>query len=220
MKVSIPIAGCALAVILLTPPAEAGGIAVTGRASTLGLGVELTAGLADRLNVRVGRNTFAVDRRLTEDGDEFDLSVQLRSLSALVDVHPFGGGFRLSGGLVKNGNEAGLIGRSTDSYEIGGATFPASQVGALIGDVDVKEVAPYAGIGWGNAVREGRKLGLVFDLGIVFQGSPRVTLRATGPIAANAAFQQELREEERSFEDDAQEFKYYPVVSLGLSYKF
>lgn len=220
MKKTISIGGCVVAGIVLASAAEAGGVALSGRASTLGLGLELTAGLTDRLNVRVGGNTFSIGRTFTEDEDEFDLDVKLRSLTALLDVHPFAGGFRLSGGFVANRNEAALTGQSTSDYDIGNSSYRASDVGALTGTVDFKKAAGYAGIGFGNAVREGRKLGVVFDTGVVFQGSPNVTLRASGPISGDPGFQADLRQEELNVEDDAHQFKYYPVLSFGISYKF
>jgi hypothetical protein len=220
MKKLIYIAGCFLGSLLLSSAAEAGGVALSARASTLGLGLELTAGLADKVNVRLGGNTFSFGRTFTEDSDEFDLDLKLRSFTALLDIHPFGGGFRLSGGFVANNNEASLTGQATDSYDIGDSSYSASDVGALTGIVDTKKGAAYAGIGFGNAVREGRKLGVVFDTGVVFQGSPNVTLRANGPIAGNPGFQADLRQEELSIEDDARQFRYYPVLSFGISYKF
>jgi hypothetical protein len=219
MKKLIAITGWVFAGIFLASAAEAGGVALSGRVSSLGLGVELTAGLTDRLNVRLGGNAFSFSRTFTEDNDEFDLDLKFRSFTALLDVHPFAGGFRLSGGFVANRNEAGLVGRST-SYEIGNTTYDASDVGSLIGTVDFKKAAAYAGIGFGNAVRAGRKLGVVFDTGVVFQGSPNVTLGASGPIAGDPGFQSDLRQEELNIEDDAHQFKYYPVVSFGISYKF
>ena len=220
MKKLISITAWVFAGILLASAAEAGGFALSGRASTLGLGLELTAGLSDRINVRLGGNAFSYSRTFTQDEDEFDLDVKFRSLTALLDVHPFAGGFRLSGGFVSNGNEAALTGQSTSDYEIGNSRYSTAEVGALTGAVDFKKAAAYAGIGWGNAVREGRKLGVVFDLGVVFQGSPNVTLGASGPIAGDPGFQQDLRQEELNIEDDARQFRYYPVFSLGISYKF
>lgn len=221
MKQLISIAGGVFAGILLAASAaEAGGVALSGRASTLGLGLELTAGLTDRLNVRLGGNTFSYGRTFTEDDDEFDLDLKLRSFTALLDVHPFAGGFRLSGGFVANDNEASLTGQATGTYDVGDSTYSASDVGALTGIVDTKKGAAYAGIGFGNAVREGRKFGVVFDMGVVFQGSPNVTLRANGPISGNPGFQADLRQEELNIEDDARQFRYYPVLSFGISYKF
>lgn len=210
-----------LCLALLPCVVKAGGVAVAGRASTLGLGAELTAGLSDRVNVRLGGNIFTYSRSFTQDdSDQFDLDLELRSVSGILDWHPSAGGFRLSGGVIGNGNKAGLVARAAGaSYEIGNNRYAVSDVGSLTGTANVGNVAGYAGIGWGNPVGEGKRLGVVFDLGVAFQGSPQVTLRATGPIAGNAAFQQDLTLEEQEFNDDARRFRYYPVISLGVSVK-
>src|SRR5688500_6002440 len=119
MKKAPSLVGWIGAGLMLASSAEAGGVAISGRAGSLGLGLELTAGITDRLNARVGGNAFSYSRTFDQDdGDEFDLDLELRTFTALLDLHPFGGGFRLSGGVVSNSNEAGVVGRSPDSYEI------------------------------------------------------------------------------------------------------
>jgi hypothetical protein len=210
-----------LCLALLPCAAEAGGVAVSGRASTLGLGAELTAGLSDRVNVRLGGNIFSYSRSFTQDdNDQFDLDFEFRSASGILDWHPSGGGFRLSGGVIGNGNKASLVARAAGAtYEIGNNRYNVSDVGALTGTANVGNVAGYAGIGFGNPIADGKRVGLVLDLGVAFQGSPEVTLSATGPIAGNAAFQADLTREEAEFNDDARQFRYYPVISVGISVK-
>ena len=55
---------------------------------------------------------------------------------------------------------------------------------------------------------------------VVFVGAPEVDLTATGPVASDPGFQQDLAEEEQKVSDDLEPFKYYPIVSLGLTYQF
>lgn len=201
--------------------ASAGGVAVSGEAGTLGFGVGLTGRLARTLNLRA---VFHPGPTLSYSGtsgdDEYDFELQLRSAGGQLDWHPGGGGFHLSGGVILNRNKLDGTGTSPDSYTIGDNTYTVAQVGTLRSAIDFKKAAPYAGIGFGNAVGEGKHLGVVFDLGVVFAGSPRVALTATGPIAGNATFQQDLASEEQSLSDDLKAFKYYPVLSLALSYQF
>jgi hypothetical protein len=206
---------------MLPSVAQAGGVAITGRANTLGVGAELTAGISDRVNLRVGGNLFDYSRSFTQDdNDEFDLDFEFRSVTGVLDFHPSGGGFRLSGGVIGNGNKARLAARAAGaSYEIGGNRYNVADVGTLTGIANVGNVAGYAGIGWGNPVGRDKRVGLVLDLGVAFQGAPEVTLAATGPIAGNEAFQRDLTREEQDFNDDARRFRYYPVLSLGISVK-
>jgi hypothetical protein len=53
-----------------------------------------------------------------------------------------------------------------------------------------------------------------FDLGVVYQGSPRVTLRADG--VSQADLDKEARELQASLDD----YKYYPVVAFTFSFQF
>ncbi len=197
------------------------GIGVTGRLSTLGLGVEVTKSMTASLNARVGFNTWSYDKNFSDnDGIEYDFNLELRSMSALLDWHPFNGGFRLSGGLFYNKNNINATARPQSSYTIGNNTYTAAQIGSVSANIDFKTMVPYLGIGWGNAVGKDKRLGFVFDLGIVYQGSPDVSMQATGLVASDPTFQADLAQEEQQLQNDVYDFKYYPVISLGMSYQF
>jgi len=197
------------------------GIGVTGRISTLGLGVEVTKSMTTALNARVGFNTWSYNENFSDnDGIEYEFNLELRSMSALLDWHPFNGGFRLSGGLFYNKNNITATAKPKSSYSIGNSTYTAAQIGSVTANIDFKTMVPYLGIGWGNAVGKDKRLGIVFDLGIVYQGSPDVSMQATGLVASDPTFQADLAREEQELQNDVDEFKYYPVVSLGISYKF
>jgi hypothetical protein len=86
--------------------------------------------------------------------------------------------------------------------------------------VEFRAVAPYIGIGWGNALDEAGHWGLATDLGVAFTGSPDMDLSATGPIAADPTFQARLAEEEKDIQDELDIFKVYPVLSISLFYRF
>jgi len=54
------------------------------------------------------------------------------------------------------------------------------------------------------------------DLGVFYQGSPEVTLtQSSGAVSAA-----DLAQEEKNLEDDLAVFKFYPVVTFGLFYRF
>jgi hypothetical protein len=218
---SLRLAGGVCLAVLWPCVTQAGGVAVAGRASTLGVGPEVTARLSDRVNLRVGVNLIDYSRSVTQDdNDEFDVDVRFRSVSGILDFHPTGGGFRLSGGALGNGNKADFVARAAGaSYEIGNNRYGVPDVGALIGSATVADVAGYAGVGWGNPVGKDKRVGVFIDLGVLFQGAPEVTLGATGPIAGNPAFQQDLALEEQELNDEVRRFRYYPVISLGVSIK-
>jgi len=57
-------------------------------------------------------------------------------------------------------------------------------------------------------------------IGAVYHGSPDVSLSASGPIASDSVFQTELAREVKDLNDKADSYKLYPVVQVGLSYRF
>ena len=213
-------ASLVLAALGLAMPSWAAGsrVAVTPKASTLGLGADVSVRLTPRVHLRLEGQGFDYERSEEVDDVPYDLELGLRSLGAIVDIHPRANSFHVSAGLLANGNEIDSAADldPTQSYEIGGATFTGAELGGIDGSVDFDAAAPYLGIGWGNPfAREGR-FGFSFALGVIRQGTPDVRLDATNP-AADPLLDQELEAEAEEFEEDFEQLEYFPVVSVGLS---
>ena len=205
---------------------ERSGIAVMGNVGTPGIGAQVTGRIFPNLNARIGFNGLSFNREFTETDITYDTDVDLRTIPALVDYFPNeDAGFRITGGLVYNGNKASGIGQTTTndeglpSYRIGGTNFDVTEVGTLQADVDFPDFAPYIGVGWGNPVAFGKRWGFFMDLGVMFQRSPNVTVTAPGgannPILASA-----LQRERENLEDELKRFRFYPVLQVGVSYQF
>jgi hypothetical protein len=199
----------------LTLAEAAGGLALTAKAGTLGLGLEASTSLLEGFNARLGYNAFSYETDQTIDDIKYDVDIDLQSLSLLLDWHPLRGGFRVSAGVLANGND-GKGSAPVGNYTIG--DIPFTNVG-LDANVDFKSAAPYLGIGWGNAVASEKGWGFNVDLGVMFQGSPEISLLPTGPNAGLVP-ESELIKEQQKVQDDADYFKYYPVLSVGVSYRF
>jgi hypothetical protein len=202
--------------------ANTGDVAIGLKGSTLGIGGEVTMNLIPSLNVRSGFNAFNYTGSATKSDIDYKYKLKLQTVPVLLDLHPFAdSGFRLSSGILINNNKVTATGKSQSTYKIGDVTYSASDIGALTGKIDFNKVSPYAGIGWGNAVAKHSSLTLSCDLGVMFQGTPKVSLAASNPVtAANAAFQSELAKEITKVKDSTDSIKYYPVVSIGLAYAF
>lgn len=241
MKTFIRIAA-AIAVALLALPAQAsenhaGSFAAAGRLSTMGFGLEGIYGVSKRVNVRAQANFISMDETLEEDGVNYDGKLDFQTFGVLADYHPFAGSFRLTGGLFQNGNEIGLRATCPSGCPIGNNTTITSTAGPnpghLDGKVDFNSTAPYAGLGWGNAMNGGPFL-FAFDIGVLFQGSPKVDLNASGmgtvdtgggpgapeDLGANATVQTEVQNEEKKAQDELDEFKLYPVISFTFGWRF
>lgn len=200
----------ALALFALAGPAFSSDVAIGIKGGTQGAGLELTKGLTEKLNLRLDMNGYSFDADETYDGNDYELDLDLRMYGLQLDWHPFGGAFRMTAGAYSNGME--LEGNTTGDVTIDGNT----QSTTLNAMVDFDSMAPYLGIGWGNAVSQDKRLGFNVNLGVVFTGSPNVSLSESG----NNFTAQELRDEERRLEDEIDDFEYYPVANIGLSYRF
>ena len=214
------ISAATVCTLLLSSLADASGFALGARAGTAGFGLEATQSLSSNVNARLGVNAYNYAYSTTADNIKYDAELKLQNASLLLDWHPFSGVFRFSGGLIHNRNQIDLMATPVGNTVIGGVSFTPAQIGTLTGVVRFKENVPYAGIGWGNASARNKQLGFSLDIGVIFQGSPSVELSSNGALANDASFQAELRKEEQNAEADLQEYKYYPVVSLGVSYRF
>lgn len=210
------IRGLALAGLLVAGPAAAEGFALGVKAGTLGAGVEATYGLSERFNLRFGLNGYKYEYEETASDIRYDAELDLASGAAMLDWHPFAGVFRVSLGYVRNDNRVLLTATPTGTVDIGGQDFSPAQVGTLSGEVTFEENVPYFGVGWGNAARA-KRLGFSVELGAMFQDAPEVSLSST---SADPMLQSRLGAEEREIEQDLENFEIYPVVSLGLSYRF
>jgi hypothetical protein len=198
---------------------DTGGLAVAGKAGTLGYGGELTAKIRSDVNARVGINTLDWDFDGDVAGIDYDMGLDLSSFTALVDWFPFNGPLRITSGVIVMNNELGLRARgsSGELEGIGDGTYDWANVGTLFGDASVDDVAPYIGIGWGNILDKSKRWGFYSDFGVAFTQSPDVSLSSSGTAPGLAL---DLLREQTDIEDELEPFKYYPVLSAGFFIRF
>jgi hypothetical protein len=217
-------ASLALAIALAIPQhatAADTGIALGGRVGLRGLGIDLTGRILDGyVNVRGGYNWLSVDYEAETDDVEYTIDADLTGYNAWVDYHPFKNHFRISAGAVFNGDGVDATAELADSTSIGGNDYTPEQVGTLVGAIKLtNDVSPYIGIGFGNAVARGQRWSFMFDIGVILQ-EYEVTLGADGPIASVPQFQDDLAQEQADLQEELDKFKFYPVLSAGVSYQF
>lgn len=200
--------------------ADSGGLAIAGKAGTLGLGGELITGITQNVNARVGMNVLGLDLDEEIDDVEYDIGLDFSSFSALVDWHVFAGSFRITGGVVSMNHELDLEGTGSagEMQEIGDGTYDWTNIGILSGSAEIDDLAPYVGIGWGDPLDPNKKWGFYCDFGVAFTGSPDVKLTATGPGAPGLPA--DLAKERDDIKDELEAFEFYPVISLGLFFQF
>lgn len=221
------------------------GFGLAVRASTLGLGIEGIISLNQHFNLRAQGNFLNYDREIDEDGVKYQGKLKFQTLGVLADWHPFAGSFRVSGGAYNNGNKITLNADAacpaSEPCEVGDLeiTNDPTNPPRIDGEISFNSFSPYAGLGWGNAMKGG-PIHFGLDIGVLFQGAPQFALAASGranvrdttqpngpnnprnnvDLASDPQVQQELRDEEMRAADESGEYKLYPVISLTLGYRF
>ena len=207
----------------------AANLGLGAKIGTLGYGLEVTTGLNNKLNARLGINFFNYQANQTEESIDYKANLKLNSIAALLDWHPTGGGFRFTGGMFINNNKLELAASGQNDYEIGNDTYTGNlQVNGTVGFL---QTAPYFGLGWGKAPSKTGHWGLGIDLGVLYQGAPHVNLNASGTatrqsdglvidVTNDPTFRADLLNEEDKLQHDLKDFKFYPVLSLGIIHKF
>ena len=113
-----------------------------------------------------------------------------------------------------------LSGTLQSNIVIDGQPLATDDLGEISGEIKLSDsYQPYFGIGWGN-VAEGKKIGFLFDIGVLKQGSGRVSLESDGTASGLQTFIDDLDEEAREIEDDISDYDFWPVVSAGVSIRF
>lgn len=190
------------------------------KTGSLGLGGEVRTNLAPDIHLRGSVQWFELGFGWEIDDIDYDVDLKLLNPMLALDWYPWGGDFRLSGGIVFNGSDVDVEARPARPIEIGERIYLPAEIGTLQGRAEFNDVAPYVGIGFGNPFLRGGRWGLMSELGVAFIGSPNVRLRATGPFADNPLLQEDLAREERELEDRLRRWRFYPVLSLTLYYRF
>ena len=188
---------------------------------TLGIGGDLVQGLGDQFNLRLNGNGGRYSYKSTQRDVKYDVDLDLANAGLLLDWHPAGGEFRFTIGGFYNGNE--LSGEATPAKDtkIGDVEFTPAEIGTLHAKADFASAAGYAGIGFGNAVRPGGRWTVMFDLGALFYREPDFSLTSDGLASGIPLFQQELKKEQQKIRNDyVRQATWYPVVSLGLVFRF
>ena len=188
---------------------------------TTGATVEAKFAPNDTVALRGSFNylSFSIDEEF--DDIDYDGDFDATTFGGFVDVAPFKNGFVLSGGAFLGDKTLDFDATPTGSVEIGVQIFSPSEVGTLTGKAELASFAPYAGLGYDGFIAGSKDWSFNARAGVMFTGSPDVELvSANGSLSSNAILRQELDAEIEAIEDDADDYKYYPVVTIGLTRRF
>lgn len=197
------------------------GVGVTG--GTTGVAAEIKANPlpTSQLLVRGSYNFAEFSGDFDSDGIDYDADLTLSNFGAFADFSPLGGPFYLSGGAYFGKKEADLVATPVSNVMIGGTSFTPADVGSLVGKAEFNDVAPYVGVAFDNFANSIAGWSFNARAGVMFVGSADVSLiSAGGLLSSDPALQSELLREIEAIEQDSKDYKYYPVLTLGIARRF
>ncbi len=195
-------------------------------AVNLGIGTEgIGAGISTQLvphtlNLNVGFSRFGHNFSFTADNARFGSHLRLGAVPVVLAWYPFHGNFSLDAGVFINQNQvtATATPDAGGVYTINGDRYTAAQVGTLSGRTHFNGVAPYVGVGWGNPFAGGRWTFLA-NAGAMYEGNPQVRLAATG-AASNPRLAADVAAAQQSVNSKLNFLNWWPVVTVGVAYRF
>ena len=226
--------GLVLLLMFYTGNATAIDVGIGARVGVNGAGVNLGVGLSKRINLRLSATQVDIDDEeesvtVGDDGAEGDIDAELEfdfgSNALSLDWHVFNGGFRITAGVFKQTGAVDLTGTLQSNIIVDGQPLATNDLGPISGEVKLSDsYQPYLGIGWGRIA--GGKPGLSFTLDIgVAMLDPEVEFDATvNPGGDNglsqAELDQRLAEMEADAEDELDDLELWPVLAVGINYRF
>ena len=213
-----------IALVLASSGAANADFGVGMKAGTLGLGIEGRWSPLPWLDIRAGANRYDYEDSGSYASIDYDGVLAMDTVFLTGNFRFPLSPFRVTAGAFSNGNQLQLLSQDTggEDFTIGGIDFSPDDVGSLHSTTSFEEIAPYVGFGYDFELFG--KVGLNFDLGVLWQGDPSVTLEATGLASAPPQVQfflePALERERLALEDEISDYKAWPVVSLSFVYNF
>lgn len=182
-------------------------------ASTLGYGVTLERPLLFDLSVRATTGAISSTSQPSYDGNQWTSTFRQNNVLVAMDWRPYAGRWRFSGGLLFGSDHIDKVALSQNgSILLNGTSYPAAGTGTVSSRISFARPSIYLGVGAGTGIVKG--LTLAFDAGIVIRNGSLDT-NATGPLAANAQFQNDLATTAAQFRTRLVQ----PVIGVGLVFR-
>jgi hypothetical protein len=188
------------------------------KAGTLGIGLEASWRPLPWLGFGLGANKYDYTDTGSQAGINYDATLALDTFYATANFRFPLSPFRMTVGAYSNGNEIELVSQPMGIYQIGGDFYTQDQVGTLRSSATFEDFAPYLGAGFDFNLFG--RVGLALDFGVLWQGDPIVTLTSDGSLENDPDFILALDAERQQLESEVEDFKAYPVVSIGFNFNF
>ncbi|SAK45438.1 hypothetical protein AWB79_00987 [Caballeronia hypogeia] len=193
---------------------------IYGQLGTEGLGIGYAEPFGIRDNVRAEFNGLKFSHGFDAGGLHYDGTVNLYHGGFYFDFFPAPGtvGFRITAGALIGGDRIDATATSQNgTYTINGVPYPTFGQN-IHAKATFPTVRPYLGIGFGHTPTAQKGFSAFFDAGVAY-GRPRVELDVPADIVAEAG-QENIDAEQKDLQDKADKLRFYPIVKVGVTYRF
>lgn len=217
---------------------DSGRVGAAAKISTLGGGAEVAVRVTHRTNLRAGFNVITYSRGFDKDGISYNGQLDFKTFEAHYDIFPWAKSFHISGGvLVYAVDPVTATARvpGNQSFSLGDATYISDPTNPVTGSgkIAFNRAAPTVTFGFGNLVPRSasKHFSIPVEFGVAFQGAPKATLGLGGSVcdstglncrlvASDPTAQSQIISEQNKLNDSMSFFKVYPILSVGIGYKF
>lgn len=227
------------------PKSEAVGLLVDVNVGTLGAGISIGYEFNKYFKTRLRAAYLGYD--YSDTWSDVDMTVDFSGNNGgiMFDYHPFGGTFRLTAGLTISDlaiQAKGSLNSDGPNYDgcyhnFGGYDFKVNNTTSakIEGEYKWNRVQPYLGIGWSSDGEGDASFYFTCDIGINFIGSAdfetsysgaSVSYKPTGApdsqykALENSVLHDAIKKEGKDFFEIADDICIYPVIQLGVGYRF
>ena len=213
------------------------GIAIGVKFGLAGVGFDVATPLKPGwINLRGGASFFSYNPNLVVDNININGSIKFQNAAAMVDFFPFHGRFRVSGGATvynNTGLTAALTVPAGQSFTLGSTTYYSQPGNPIVGTgvftFGGNQAVPRVTIGTGNMLPRRGRFTFESEVGVQFFSAPTVVYNFSGNGCQNyngvtysncgPVSQTSVTQEQNTLQNDLIDLKYFPIVSIGLSYK-
>ena len=205
-------------------------VGINYKFGTLGLGVDFVLNLNKTLSGRLSFNGYSQFKNITLHDDKLNteqkLNIEgaLKNSSLLLDIHPWQNAFYFSYGAYYSKNKINVNYKPVSGViDLGEHKYPSMQVGNVDTVINLKRnLNPYFGVGL-SSIDSSDKWHFILDVGAIYINKPIASIHAKaakGFEAMQPILDNESKIEEKKLNNSIKKFKIYPVVSVGVGFKF
>ena len=205
-------------------------VGINYKISTLGFGVDFVLNFNKTLATRLSYNGYSQFRNLTLHNKKLNsdqlLNIKgaLQSSSLLLDIHPWQNAFYFSYGAYYSKNRINANYKPVSGeIDLGDHKYPSLQVGNVDTVIKLRhKINPYFGVGL-SSMDTNDRWNFILDVGAIYINKPLSVVQAKaakGFEAMQPILDKESKIEEKKLNNYIKKFKVYPVISVGVGFKF